>query len=267
MRLFVLIKQVPGTSNVKMDEETGTMVRTEHQNVINPLDENALEAAIRIAKMNEDAEVIALSMGPKPAEKALREALAMGADSAAFLCDRGFAGSDTLATAKALAKAVRHMAGGELSKDDLILCGERATDGETGQVGPMISALLDIPVATYVRNVAVENGSVVVERVVEDGFEHVRLALPALVTVVKDINEPGFPTLAGKLAAREAFIPVLTLDDLGLPDDSVGLAGSPTRVVGIFRPKFSRNPTLHTHDNSGVAVDALIDLLSEKNAI
>jgi electron transfer flavoprotein beta subunit len=267
MNIFVLLKQVPGTSNVKMDEETGTMVRTDRQNVINPLDENALEAAISLKKSIGGSKVTVLSMGPSPASRALREAIAMGADEAHFLCDRGFAGSDTLATARALAQAIAHVAGGKLGPNDLILCGERATDGETGQVGPMVSTLLDIAVATYVRKVSVEHEHVIVERVVEEGFERVQLRMPALVTVVKDINEPGFPTLSGKLAARDVSIPILTPDDLGLSKDDVGLSGSPTRVVGIFRPKFSRDTVLRQHDAKGSAVGALVDLLADKKVI
>ena len=223
MNIFVLMKQVPGTSNVKMDEKTGTMIRTEHENVINPLDENALEEALRIRRAMPESTVIAVSMGPPPAVKSLREALAMGADSAVLLCHRALAGSDTLATARALAGAIKHVAGGDVGPRDIVLCGERATDGETGQVGPMVAALLDVCVATYVRSIRLEgaesadaadfarsrghhgaSAAVVVERVVEDGFEQVRLSLPCVITVVKDINQPGFPTLAGKIRARKA---------------------------------------------------------------
>ena len=129
MNIFVLMKQVPGTSNVKMDEKTGTMIRTEHENVINPLDENALEEALRIRRAMPESTVIAVSMGPPPAVKSLREALAMGADSAVLLCHRALAGSDTLATARALAGAIKHVAG-DVGPRDTVLCGERATDGE-----------------------------------------------------------------------------------------------------------------------------------------
>lgn len=267
MNLFVLLKQVPGTSNVKMDEKTGTMVRTDHENVINPLDENALEAALELGRSIDGSKVTVLSMGPPPASRALKEAIAMGADEAHLLCHRGFAGSDTLATARALALAIEHVAGGKLGPSDLVLCGERATDGETGQVGPMISALLNIPVATYVRRIEVKDDHVAVERVVEEGFERVRLPLPALLTVVKDINQPGFPTLAGKLAAKAAPVPLLIPDDLGLTPDTVGLSGSPTRVVQVFRPKFARDTILRQQDSGGAAVGSLVELLIDKEVI
>ena len=280
MNIFVLMKQVPGTSNVKMDEKTGTMIRTEHENVINPLDENALEEALRIRRAAPGSAVTAISMGPPPAARALREALAMGADSAVLLCHRVLAGSDTLATARALAGAIKHVAGGDIGAHDIVLCGERATDGETGQVGPMVAALLDVCVATYVRSIrlegmgAAEDGgscdaspAVVVERVVEDGFEQVKLSLPCVITVVKDINQPGFPTLAGKIRAREAEVRMLSHEELGLDADAVGLSGSPTRVVRIFRPSFARDTVLHAQDGSGAAVDGFIDLLADRGLV
>ncbi len=267
MNLFVLLKQVPGTSNVKMDEKTGTMVRTDHENVINPLDENALEAALDLKRSIPGSTVTVLSMGPPPASRALREAIAMGADEAHLLCHRGFAGSDTLATARALALAIEHVAGRKLGPSDLVVCGERATDGETGQVGPMISAMLDIAVATYVGGIEVEDDHVVVRRVVEEGFERVQMSLPALVTVVKDINQPGFPTLSGKLAAKAAPVPLLTPDDLGLTGDTAGLSGSPTRLVQVFRPRVARDTVLRQQDSGGAAVGSLVDLLIEKEVI
>jgi electron transfer flavoprotein beta subunit len=280
MNIFVLMKQVPGTSNVKMDEKTGTMIRTEHENVINPLDENALEEALRIRRAAPGSAVTAISMGPPPAARALREALAMGADSAVLLCHRALAGSDTLATARALAGAIKHVAGGDIGAHDIVLCGERATDGETGQVGPMVAALLDVCVATYVRSIrldgmgAAEGGdggdawpAVLVERVVEDGFEQVKLSLPCVITVVKDINQPGFPTLPGKIRARKAEVRMLSHEELGLDADAVGLSGSPTRVVRIFRPSFARNTALHVQDGSGAAVDGFIDLLADRGLV
>jgi electron transfer flavoprotein beta subunit len=267
MNIYVLLKQVPGTSDVKMDEETGTMIRTEHKNVINPLDENALAEAIRLKDVWPEAKVTAVSMGPPHAQKALREAIALGADEGVLLSHRGFGGSDTLATSKALAGALVTLAGGSLGNDDLILCGERATDGETGQVGPMVSAILDVPVVTYVRKIALEDHFIVAERVVEEGLELIKASLPAVVTVVKDINQPGFPTLSGKLKAKSRDIRVLIPDDLGLSGDDVGLTGSPTRVVKVFRPRLSRDTIIHPQDTGGVAVDSLLSFLEERGII
>ncbi|MEW6227531.1 MAG: FAD-linked oxidase C-terminal domain-containing protein [Bacillota bacterium] len=204
MNVFVLLKQVPGTSNVKMDEQTGTMIRTEHENIINPLDENALEEALRLRRSMQGAKVTVVSMGPPSAIKALREAVAVGADSAVLLSDKGFSGSDTLATARALARALEKLVGGCLDGDHLMLCGEKATDGETGQVGPMVSSFLDVSVVTYVRKISLEGAFVLAERAVEEGIERVKVPLPAVLTVVKDINRPGLPNLSGKLKALQA---------------------------------------------------------------
>ncbi|MGE5572622.1 MAG: electron transfer flavoprotein subunit beta/FixA family protein [Bacteroidota bacterium] len=267
MNIFVLLKQVPATSNVKMDEETGTMIRTEHENVINPLDENALEEALRLKRAAQRVKVTALSMGPPPAIKALRGALAMGADSAVLLSDKGFSGSDTLATARALARALEKLTGGCLGSDNLVLCGERATDGETGQVGPMVASLLDVPVVTYARKVDLEGASLVVERFAEEGTERIEVTLPAVLAVVKDINQPGFPTLAGKLEAKKVQIPVLSPSDLGLSGDEIGFAGSPTRVVRVFRPKIARNTLLYHQDGTGAAVDSLLTFLASREVI
>lgn len=267
MNIYVLLKQVPGTSDVKMDEETGTMIRTEHKNVINPLDENALAEAIRLKDARPDARVTAISMGPPHAQRALREAVALGADEGVLLSHRGFGGSDTLATSKALAKALVTLAGGCLGNDDLVLCGERATDGETGQVGPMVSAILDVPVVTYVRKIALDNHCIVAERVVEEGLELIKASLPAVVTVVKDINQPGFPTLSGKLKAKSREIRVFVPDDLGLSSDDVGLTGSPTRVVKVFRPRLSRDTVMYKQDSAGVATDSLLSFLKERGII
>ncbi len=267
MSIYVLLKQVPGTSDVKMDEETGTMIRTEHKNIINPLDENALSEAIRIKGAKPEVKVTAISMGPPHAQKALREAIALGADEAVLMSHRGFSGSDTLATSKALAKALMTLAGGRLGKDDLVLCGERATDGETGQVGPMVSAILDVPVVTYVRKIVLKDHYIEAERVVEEGLELIRTSLPAVVTVVKDINQPGFPTLSGKLRAKSKEIPILTPLDLGLSQEDVGLQGSPTRVVKVFRPRLSRDTIMQKQDSSCVAVDSLMSFLEERGII
>lgn len=262
MKIAVLIKQVPGTDNVQMDPETGVMIRTNKGNIINPLDENALEEALRIKRTRDGVQVLAVSMGPESAMKAVREAVAMGADGGVLLSGRAFAGADTIATARVLAAAVRRLGG-----VDLVLCGERATDGETGQTGPMVAAHLGIPVQTYVHRLAVADGAVTVERLVEGGFERVEVRLPALVTVVKGINEPGFPTLAGKLRAREAAVPVWGPEELGLAPEELGLKGSPTRVVKIFSPKLSRDTVMCRWDNTGRAVNELLEFLSAREIV
>ena len=235
MHIIVPIKQVPETSNVKMDPETGTMIRTGVEAIINPLDLYAIEAALRLIESAGGA-VTALSMGPPQAEKALREAMAMGCDDAVLLSDRRFAASDTWATAYALAQGIR-----ALGPVDLIICGERATDGDTGQVGPGIAAFLDLPLATYVSHLELaEPAGLVVRRLVEGGEEELWMPLPAALTVVKEIAYPRLPTLRGKQRARAAELPVWTPDDIAARDEWLGRLGSPTRVVKISRPQVAR---------------------------
>jgi len=234
LKIAVLIKQVPDTDEVRMDEKTGTLVREGVGTVINPLDQNGLELALTL-RNNRGGSVTALSMGPAQAEIALREALALGADDAILLCDRAFAGSDTWATARALAAAIR-----KTGPYDLVLAGAKATDGETGQVGPETAAMIGLPFTSNVCGLETGEGDLVARRAVEGGTESARLPLPCLLTVVHEISEPSMPTLAGKMRARRAEVRTLTSADLGLDPSECGLAGSPTRVVRIAFPKVAR---------------------------
>lgn len=235
MQIVVPIKQVPETSNVKMDSETGTMVRTGVEAIVNPLDLYAIETAIRLREAV-GGQVTALSMGPRKAERALKEAIAMGCNDGVLLNDRAFAGSDTWATAYALAQAIR-----QIGDFEMIICGERATDGETGQVGPGIAASLDLPVVTYVAHVdRVGAEGLRVRRLVEGGEEVLWMPLPAVVTVVKEIAYPRLPTLRGKQQARRMELPVWGPQDIDANEGWLGLKGSPTRVVDIDRPKVAR---------------------------
>lgn len=239
MKIVITIKQVPETNNVKMDEETGTMVRDGIESIINPLDLYTIETGIQL-KEKYGGSISVLTMGPPSAEKALREAIAMGCDQGILLTGKEFAGSDTWATSYALSQAVK-----KIDDFDLILAGERATDGDTGQVGPGIASFLDIPLATYTSKVGeVKNGEIVVERLIEEGYETLCLPLPALLTVVKEISYPRLPTLRGKQKARKIEIEKLAVADLKINAAELGINGSPTRVVKISRPKVTRNGEL-----------------------
>ncbi|ABO48915.1 electron transfer flavoprotein beta-subunit [Desulforamulus reducens MI-1] len=262
MNIVVLIKQVPGTDNVKLDPKTGVMIRSGRDTIINPLDENALEEAIRIKNSREGVKVTAVSMGPESAVKALKEAVAMGADAGVLISGRAFAGSDTIATAKALAAVIK-----KLSPVDLVICGERATDGETGQTGAMIANYLDFPVQTYVSAVEAKEDRVMVKRTVEGGFERVEVSYPVLLTVNKDINEPGFPTLKGKLKAKQVDISIWSSEELDLDKSELGLQGSPTRVVKVFSPKLSRDTILYQADGTSKPVDELMKFLNAKEVL
>jgi electron transfer flavoprotein beta subunit len=262
VQICVPIKQVPETNAVRMDEQTGTMIRDGVEAIVNPLDLYAIETAIRLARTHE-GQVTVVSMGPPKAETALREALSMGCDRAVLLSDKAFAGSDTWATSQVLAGAIR-----KLGPFDLILCGERATDGDTGQVGPGIAAFLDLPLATYVSRVEdVSADHCRVRRLVETGREILQLETPCVLTVVKEIGEPRLPTLRGKQRARRTEIPTMTAEDLDLDVEQIGLTGSPTRVVKIFRPKVIRQcDTVRVQDDKSLveAVEKLADFLSQR---
>jgi len=264
MHIVVPIKQVPETSEVTMDEESGTMIRAGVESIINPLDLYAIEQAI-LLKEQFGGSVTLLSMGPKSAIEAIREAIAMGCDRGYLLSDRKFAGADTWATAYVLANAIRRM-----DCVDLIICGERATDGDTGQVGPGIASFLDLPVLTYVSGLEVDGDAIVVRRLVENGYEVYRAPLPVVVTVVKEIAYPRLPTLRGKQRARGMEIPLWDNALLGLDEQCLGLAGSPTRVKRIFRPKVSREGEMlvvRSEDDLEAAADRVVAYLDEKNLL
>jgi electron transfer flavoprotein beta subunit len=235
-QIVVPIKQVPETSNVKMDPENGTMIRKGLEAIINPLDLYALEAGLEL-KEDHGAKVTVITMGPNNAETALKEALALGCDDAILLSDREFRGADTWATSYTLSQAIRR-----LGNYDLIICGERATDGETGQVGPGIAAFLDLPLVTYVRKLYdIKENSISIERLVEEGIEIFHSNLPMVITVVKEIATPRLPTLRGMKKAKQIPIPIWGPTEIDANPNFIGLSGSPTRVVKIQKPKVSRN--------------------------
>ena len=231
MHIVVCIKQVPDTADVKIDPKTHTLIREGVASIINPFDVYAIEEGLRI-KERAGGTVTVITMGPPQADAALREAISMGADNAVLVSDRAFAGSDTWATSYTLAMAVR-----KLGDYSVILCGKQASDGDTAQVGPGIAAHLDLPQITYVRKIEeIDEKHVVAERLMETGFEALESPLPCLLTVVKEINEPRLPSLRGKMAARKAQIVSWKAADLGCDPRSIGLDGSPTKVVRIFTP-------------------------------
>jgi electron transfer flavoprotein beta subunit len=235
MNAIVCIKQVPDTTDVRIDPKTNTLIREGVASIINPFDMYALEEALRL-KERFGGKVTVITMGPPQAEEALREALSMGIDEAIHLSDRAFAGSDTWSTSLVLAKAID-----KIKEFDLVICGKQASDGDTAQVGPGIASHLNLPQATYVRKIDTvhldtDPKIMVVERLVEEGYQILELQLPALLTVVKEINEPRLPSLRGKMRAKKHQIPVWGHKDLNLDQDQIGLKGSPTQVVKIFTP-------------------------------
>jgi electron transfer flavoprotein beta subunit len=235
VKIAVCIKQVPDTTDVKIDPKTNTLVREGVASITNPFDEYAVEEALLI-KEKYGGEVHVISMGPPQAIEVLKNALAVGSDKVYLVSDRAFAGADTLATAYTVAKTIQAVIG----EVDLVICGKQAIDGDTAQVGPGIATRLGIPQLTYVskvKEINLEKKKIVVERLLEHGREVMESSLPALITVVKDINEPRLPSLIGIKKAAKAQIPTLTSKDIGADENRIGLKGSPTWVMRIFSPE------------------------------
>jgi len=232
MNVVVCLKQVPGTTEVKIDPHTNTLIRQGIKNIINPFDTYALEEGVRVRERY-GGKVTVISMGPPQAEEALREAISVGADEVILLSDRAFAGADTWATSYTLARAVDRLA-----QYDLIICGRQTIDGDTGQVGPELAEMLGIPFVAYVSQIEeLANGYMRVQRMVEEGHEVIETPLPAVITVVKEINVPRLPSLRGLAKSKSAVIPIWTAQELGVDENMVGLSGSATKVIKIFFPE------------------------------
>ena len=245
MQIAVCIKQVPGTAQVEIDPQTGTLKRDGVESKINPYDLYALETALRIKEVT-GAEMTVISMGPPQAQAVLKEAFMMGADKAFLLSDRRFGGADVLATSRTLASGLR-----AAGRFDIIICGKQTTDGDTAQVGPELAEHLGIPHVTDVGRLGeIAAESITVDVELPTRFETVRLPYPCLLTVAKGIFEPRLPSYKLKLATAGREIKTLTLDDL--PDKDplhYGLNGSPTQVKRIFPPE--RHVDRETWDGSG----------------
>lgn len=233
MNIVVCIKQVPGTTQVKINPETGTLIRDGVEAVVNPFDEYAIEEALRI-KERVGGVVKVITMGPPQAESALRSAIAMGADEGYLISDRAFAGSDTWATSYTLSKGIQ-----TLGPVDLVICGKQAIDGDTAQVGPGVAEMLGLPFVAWVRKVEEVNQThIKVERLMEEGYDIVEMPLPGLITVVKEINTPRMASLKGKMKAKSAKITTITASSMVDVDTKrLGLKGSPTQVLRSFVPE------------------------------
>lgn len=232
MRIFVCIKQVPDTTQVRINPETNTLMREGVESIINPFDNYAIEEGLRL-KESHGGTVTVVSMGPPQVESALREAISLGVDESFLISDTAFAGADTLATAYTLAAAIR-----KIGEADIIILGRQAIDGDTGQVGPGLAENLGIPHITDVRKIeSIDEAEVIiVERLLEEGYVRLKAKLPVLLTVVKEINEPRLPSLKGKLRAKKEEIALLSREDIDVETERIGLSGSPTQVMRIFTP-------------------------------
>lgn len=239
MKVFVCIKQVPGITEVKIDPKTNTLIRSGIPSIMNPHDKNAVELGLTL-KEEHNAEVIALSMGPPQAEEVLREALSMGVDKAYLLTDRAFAGADTLATSHTLALAIKKILEGT-KKDEkyLVICGTQAIDGDTAQVGPELAEELGIPQITYVMKFELKKEKISVERVFRaEEVVIIETPLPALLSVLKEINKPRYPTMSKLVEAYEdKDVIYWDAEAIQAEKAQIGLNGSMTEVWKIFVPE------------------------------
>lgn len=262
MDILVCVKQVPDTTEIKINYETNTLIREGVPSIVNPFDAYALEVAVRL-KEKHGGTVTVLSMGPEQAKAALKECLSFGADTAYLLSDRAFGGSDTLATSYILASAIQ-----SLGKFDLIMCGKQAIDGDTAQVGPEIAEHLDMPQVTYTLDADVtEEGKVIVKKETETGYEMVETQTPALLTVVKTEFEPRMASVKAKIAANRKPIHVITSQDITIDLTRAGLKGSPTKVKKTYTPPMKGDSVVIKEETAKESVDKLIAILDEKSII
>ena len=257
MNIVVCVKQVPDTAEVKINPETKTIIRQGLPNIVNPYDKHALEAAIQL-KEKHGGKITVISMGPPQATEALKECIAMGADEAVLLSDRIFGGADALATSFTIAAGIR-----KIADFDLIICGKQAIDGDTAQVGPEVAEHLNIPQVTYAAKLDVDGKTLKVSRELDEGYEIIETELPALVTVVKSINDPRLPTVRGTMKANRTEIPVWSAEDIEVNVEKIGFKGSPTQVRKIFAPPARTQGEMIQADDVQTAAAALAAKLKE----
>ncbi len=260
MHIIVCVKQVPDTTNVRINPETNTLMREGVESIVNPFDEYALEEALKL-KDTHGARVTVISMGPPQAEIVLREAMARGADDGVLLTDRAFAGADTLATSYAIAQAIKKVN----AKPDLVLFGKQAIDGDTAQVGPGVSEFLNCSLITYVKSIEIKGNTFTVETLMDEGVDVIEGQLPAVMTVVKEASIPRFASLRGWMDAKSTEIPRWGAKDVGAEAAMCGLDGSPTKVVKIFAPPTKTGGLrVDGREEPDAAVHAILNLLHEK---
>lgn len=265
MRIIVCIKQVPDTNEVKINQETGTLIRNGVPSIMNPDDRNALEAALDF-KDRYGAEVIVITMGPPQAKDVLKEALSMGADKSVLITDRRFGGSDTWATSTIIAAAIE-----KIGNYDIVLCGRQAIDGDTAQVGPQIGEFLNIPQITYVKEIDFKDNKLTVRRFTEYGDYIYETTLPVVLTAIKELNEPRYPTIGGIIEyfgeKGEESISIFELSDLVVDETQIGLKGSPTNVYKSFVPVKNKISEIIEGETAKEKADLLIMKLSEVNLV
>ncbi|NMA36693.1 MAG: electron transfer flavoprotein subunit beta/FixA family protein [Papillibacter sp.] len=266
MNILVFIKQVPDTTEIKIDPVTNTLIRQGVPSIVNTFDTYALETAAKIKDADPATKIIVATMGPDQAKEALKTCLSVGADKAYLVSDKAFAGSDTLATSYVLSCVAKEIEKRE-GTIDLIFCGKQAIDGDTAQVGPELAEHLNLPQITYALEVSLEGGKVRARRETEDGYEVVESSLPAVVTVTKTAYEPRYASVKSKMAANRAVIPLLTAADLEIDTEQAGLKGSPTKVKKTFVPQRKKGGVKLQEESGVIAAEKLTALLSDAGII
>lgn len=267
MNMLVCIKQVPDTTEIKIDPVTNTLIRAGVPSIVNPFDAYALETAARIKDTDPSARIVVLSMGPPQAKDALKECLAIAADQAYLVSDRAFGGSDTLATSYILSKTIAKVEETE-GKFDIIFCGKQAIDGDTAQVGPEIAEHMDYPQVTYGLAAEVAGDIVKVTKETEEGTEIIGVKMPCVVTITKPSFEPRYPTIKSKMAANRAEIPMITAADIPAIDlEQAGLKGSPTKVKKTFTPERKKTGVTISEATGAESAAKLAGLLSAASII
>lgn len=267
MNVLVCVKQVPDTTEIRIDPVTNTLIRSGVPSIVNPFDGYALEAAARIKDRDPDAKIVVLSMGPEQAKAALKECLSIAADKAYLVSDRAFGGSDTLATSYILSETIRKVEELE-GRFDAIFCGKQAIDGDTAQVGPEIAEHLNYPQVTYALEAEAEGDRLKVKKEVEEGAEIIGISMPCVVTFTKPAWDPRYPTIKRKMAANRAEIPTLTAADLPAIDlTRAGLKGSPTKVKKTFVPQKKSGGVKIKEETNEDSAKKLCQLLSEAGII
>ena len=268
MLVVACIKQVPDTTQVKIDPVTGTLIREGVPFIVNPFDTHALEESLRL-KDKYGFRVVAISMGPPSTEATLKKALALGADEAILLSDRAFGGADTLATSRVLAEAIRRLA--EREEVAMVLCGMQTIDGDTAQVGPGIATRLKYSQLTLVErieDVDLPAKKVKVRRKLEGRYEIVEASLPAMIAVLREINQPRYPTVPMRLMSEDAEVTLWDNKVMQLAEETIGLKGSPTQVRKIFSPERAKGEILGDGvNNPEEAARFLIDNMLERDMI
>lgn len=267
MNICVCIKQVPDTTEIRIDPETHTLIRAGVPSIVNPFDTYALEAAVRL-KEKLGGRVIVISMGPPQAAEAVRSCLAVGADEGYLISGRKFGGSDTLATSYILSEAIRTVEKKEGLKFDLILGGKQAVDGDTAQVAPEIAEHLGLPQVTYALGIEEHDGELQIKRDCDNGYDIISVKLPAVITVVRLPYEPRYPSIGPWLESKKRTIPVLTEADLETVDlTRCGLNGSPTKVKKSYTPVREKHGTILSKIPADQAAEKISSMLFDAGII